>query len=246
MKITAAFLLSRQTYGSPRIQCDLREEGLRCGKNRINRLMRAAGLRPKQKRKFRPTTTQSDPTHQSRIAPNDLARFPSPDKPDQVWQSDITYVPTKEGWLYLAGIIDTCSRKIVGYACGDALSTSLVVKAFKNAQRSRSPHNGLLHHSDRGCQYTSGEFTTLLAQWGAASSMSRRANCYDNALKESFWSTLKTECFDHFLPETKAQARLMIFDYIETFYNPRRRHSSLGMLSPNQFEINLLNPNPNN
>lgn len=245
MKIQTAFLFSRQTYGSPRLQSALREEGIRCGKNRINRLMKAASIRPKQKRKFRPTTTVSDPSHRSRIAPNHLAKFPTPDQPDQAWQSDITSIQTKENWLYLAGIIDTCSRKIVGYAFGNDLSTGLVIRAFEQACWKRKPARGLLYHSDRGCQYTSDEFQKQLNQAGMAASMSRKGNCYDNAMQESFWATLKAECFGKFIPETKQQAQLMIFDYIETFYNKRRKHSSLGMKSPEQFEA-LLAKNPSN
>lgn len=244
LKIQASFRASRCTYGSPRIQQDLRDMGLRHGKNRINRLMKQAGLRPKQKRKFAPLTTQCDPTQ--RVAENWLARFPTPDKPDQVWQADITYIPTQEGWLYLAGIMDSCSRKIVGYATADELSSSLVTTAWNQAIRSRRPGPGLLHHSDRGSQYTSGDFMSLLQKSGAAASMSRKGNCYDNAHKESFWATLKTECFGYTIATTKHESKRMIFDYIHSFYNSKRRHSSLGYLSPNQFEKNLLNQNHNN
>ena len=217
MKIKDSFVLSRQTYGSPRIQFDLRDQGLRCGKNRINRLMKAPGLRPKQKQKFRPISTKSDPGHHSKIALNWLARVPSPDKPDQIWVADITYIHTQEGWLYSAGIMDRCSRKLVGYHSGDDLTTALITTAWNKALKARRMAPGLLHHSDRGCQNTSSEFIKLLQHGGFAASMSRKGNCYDNAFKESFWAALKAECFGTFIPPTKAQARMMIFDYIEAF-----------------------------
>lgn len=245
-KITAFFLSSRKTYGSPRMAADLRENGFFVGKNRITRLMRQAGLKPRQKRKFRPTTTQSDPTHQSRITENWWAKFPTPDKLNHVWVADITYIPTEEGWLYLAGNMDVCSRKIVGHSTSDDLSTPLVTAAWNQSLRNRRPDPGLLNHTDRGCQYTSHDYQNLLKNSHASSSMSRKGNCYDNAHQESFWATLKAECFGDYIAKTKQEAKLMIFDYIHCFYNPKRRHSSLGMLSPDQFEKYLLNPNLNN
>lgn len=246
MKITTAFSFSRSTYGVPRIRAVLRDQGIHCGKTRISRIMRQAGLHPRQKRKFAPLTTQSDPTHQSRIAPNWPAIIPEPDAINRLWQADITYIRTAEGWLYLAGIIDRYSRKIIGTATAESLATSLVTAAWEEAIHSRRPLPGLIHHSDRGCQYTSQEFTVLLKSNHITPSMSRRGNCYDNAHTESFWSTLKTECFGTEIPQTRHQARRMIFDYIHTFYNTTRKHSSLGMLSPNQFEKSLLNKNNNN
>ncbi len=229
-----AFVDSRQTYGSPRLRLELRKAGHRCGKNRIRRLMRQLGLRPKQKRRFRPQTTQTDPRRP--VAPNWLARLPAPNRPNQVWVSDITYLPTRQGWLYLAAILDACRRKCVGYFLEDSLQTHLVTEAWERAQRSRRPGPGLLHHSDRGIQYSSSRFGRLLLQTQTTASMSRAGNPYDNALMESFFATLKTECFDHQIPATKAQAKLWVFDYLETFYNPKRLHSALGYRSPVEFE----------
>ena len=241
VKIKTSFVQSRKTYGSPRIQWDLRDQGLRIGKNRINRLMRQAGLFAKQKRKFRPCTTQSNPLHP--VADNHWDRFPRPDQINQAWVADITYIWTREGWLYLAGIMDACSRKIVGWHTRDNLETPLVTEAWNQAQQTRRPDPGLLHHSDRGCQYTSSEFSSLLKKSGTAASMSRRGNCYDNAHQESFWATLKAECFGSFVPKSKNQEKIMIFDYIHCFYNSKRRHSSLNYLSPDQFEEILIKSN---
>ena len=244
-ELTAAiqplFDQSRQTYGSPRITHALRQSGRRCGKNRVARLMRQQGLRARQKRRFRPQTTQSH--HEHPIAPNWLARVPAPDRPDQVWVADITYIETVEGWLYLAGILDACSRRCIGWSTADSLHSDLVTRAWLQAWRKRRPGPGLLHHSDRGIQYASGAYRMRLRSCGAVRSMSRPANCFDNAIMESFWATLKTECFGDYLPKSKHEARLMIFDYVETFYNTRRIHSSLGYLSPNEFEINLTPSN---
>jgi transposase InsO family protein len=242
-ELTAAieplFVQSRQTYGSPRITHALRQGGRRCGKNRVARLMRQRGLRARQKRRFRPQTTQSN--HEHPIAPNWLARVPAPDRPDQVWVADITYIETEQGWLYLAAILDACSRRCIGWSTDESLHSDLVTRAWAQAWRKRQPGPGLLHHSDRGIQYASGAYRMRLRSCGAVRSMSRAANCYDNAIMESFWATLKTEGIaEDYLPKTKHQAHLMIFDYIETFYNTRRLHSSLGYVSPNQFENNLI------
>ena len=236
-QIEPLFVASRRTYGSPRIMHALRKTGRHCGKNRIARLMRQGALRPRQKRRFRPQTTQSD--HKMPIAPNWLAKIPTPDRPGQVWVADITYIQTLEGWIYLSGILDLCSRRCVGWQSDDSLATSLVTRAWDKAWKNHRPDPGLLHHSDRGVQYASSDFTTLLHHSGATPSMSRKANCYDNALMESFWATLKTECFDSLIPETKAQAKLMLFDYIEGFYNRSRLHSAIGYQSPVQFETSL-------
>jgi putative transposase len=238
--IAPLFEASRHTYGSPRITQALRQAGRRCGKNRVARLMRARGLRARQKRRFRPRTTQSD--HDNPIAPNWLARVPAPDRPDQVWVADITYIETQEGWLYLAGILDACSRRCIGWNTENSLHGDLVTRAWAQAWRKRRPGPGLLHHSDRGIQYASGPYRMRVRSCGAVGSMSRRGNCFDNAIMESFWATLKTECIpEGYLPKTHHEAHLMIFDYIETFYNTRRLHSSLGFVSPEQFEKNLIN-----
>lgn len=234
-QIRDAFLASRQTYGSPRLRFDLAAQGFRHGRRRIARLMRREGLRPRQKRAFVPRTTDSSKTRQP--APPRLLDAPAPTACGQIWTSDITYIPTQEGFLYLAAELDLYSRRIVGWATADTMATSLVLHALDRAVASSpclSPQ--LLHHSDQGSQYASRDFTAALDQLHFIQSMSRRGNCYDNAAMESFWATLKTECFAGQLPPSRDAARHMIFDYIETFYNPLRRHSSLGFLSPLQFE----------
>jgi putative transposase len=233
-KLEPIFQESRRTYGSPRLCAALRRQGDRCGKNRIARLMRQNGLRAKQKRRFVPRTTQSD--HDLPIAPNWLAQVPTPTRPNQVWVVDITYLATAEGWIYLAVILDAFSRKVVGWATAMSLETSLVTEALERARRRRAPCPGLLHHSDRGVQYASSAYRALLATYQITPSMSRTANPYDNALAESFFATLKTECFAGDLPSSPAQTHLKVFDYIETFYNPKRLHSALGYQSPVEFE----------
>jgi len=238
--IARSFARSRRTYGCLRVRRDLADLGHRCGKNRICRLMRAAGLRPRQKRRFRPRTTDS--RHHHKVAENWLAKVPAPDRPGQIWQSDITFIPTAEGWLYLAFTIDACSRRCVGHHCREDLGSGLATAAFDQAVARSCPPPGLLHHSDRGIQYACTAFTSRLAARGATASMSRRANPYDNALAESFVATLKTECFEDSIPPTKAAAKLLLFDYIETFYNTRRRHSALGYRSPLDFEQQISVP----
>lgn len=233
--VAECFKASRHTYGTLRLRMDLRGLGHRVGRRRIARLMREQGLRPKQKRRFVPRTTDS--RHGRPVAPQKLLERAATDAPGQVWVSDITYIPTGEGWLYLAAEMDLFSRRIVGWDAREHMERSLVIGALENAVAASSgPLRGLLHHSDQGSQYASHDFGAALGALGIEPSMSRRGNCYDNAAMESFWATLKAECFDREIPATRRQARSMIFDYIETFYNPRRRHSSLGYLSPAQFE----------
>jgi transposase InsO family protein len=232
-KIKPIFQESRRTYGSPRIAAALRRQGQRCGKNRVARLMRENHLRARQKRHFVPRTTQSD--HDLPIAPNWLAKVPSPTRPDQIWVVDITYIATAQGWMFLAVVLDACSRKVVGWAMAASLETSLVTEALERARQRRGPCQGLLHHSDRGVQYASSAYRALLANYRITPSMSRTANPYDNALAESFMATFKTECFEQ-IPKTPAEAKLKVFDYIETFYNPKRLHSALGYQSPVEFE----------
>ena len=234
------FEQSHRSYGSPRLRDDLRDRGVRCGKNRVARLMREEGIRPKQKRRFRPQTTDS--RHPHPIAPNWLAKVPAPDRPGQIWQSDITYIETQEGWLYLAFTLDACSRKVVAHHCGHDLSAALVTTTFARARQRHSIRPGLIHHSDRGCQYASSAFRLQLALHHVTPSMSRSGNPYDNALAESFVATLKTECFGDCLPQTKRAARLMIFNYIDGFYNTRRKHSALRYRSPLQFESTHVSP----
>ena len=225
---------SRQTYGSPRLQDALRHQGRRHGRNRLARLMRQQGLCGRQKGRYRVRTTDSQ--HDLPIAPNRLAAAPPPTGPNQVWLADITYLPTAQGWLYLAAILDRFSRKIVGWALSPRLDTDLVLQALAMALTHRRPPAGLLFHSDRGVQYASAAFRNALAGAHLLPSMSRRGNCYDNAAMESFWSTLKLELIYRHHFATHAQVRAAVFDYIETFYNRQRAHSALGYLSPTTFE----------
>jgi transposase InsO family protein len=225
---------SRQTYGSPRIREELRETGLAIGRRRVARLMREKGICGRCRVRRGPQTTDSD--HDQPVAPNLLKDRPSASRINEVWVTDITYIPTDEGWLYLAGIIDVYSRKIVGWSVSATLATQLCLDALTTALRQRRPSPGLIHHSDRGVQYASRQYRDALQAAGLVPSMSRRANCYDNALAESFWSTLKTECLHRTHFQTRAEAALAVFDFIECFYNRHRRHSSLGYRSPIAFE----------
>ena len=234
-QITVAHQASRGTYGVPRIVEDLRAEGTRTSKRRCARLMRAEGLRGKKKHCRRPRTTDS--RHTQPIAANLIAQRPAPTGPNQSWLTDITYLQTAEGWLYLAAILDLWSRRIVGWACGPTLHASLVLAALHDALKRRCPPEGLLHHSDRGSQYVDEDYIQALDAAGIVRSMSRAGNCYDNAAMESFWSTLKTDTgLDESIPTSRRNTELAVFDYIETFYNPTRRHSSLGFISPVTFE----------
>jgi transposase InsO family protein len=239
--IGQSFAQSRGTYGCLRVRADLRNQGLRCGKSRVLRLMRSQGLKPRQKRRFRPRTTDS--RHDHPMAENWLASVPAPDRPGQVWQSDFTYIPTAEGWLYLAFTLDAASRRCVAHHCREDMAVELTLNTFNQAVARCRPRCGLIHHSDRGSQYAASAFQDRLRACGVTASMSRTANPYDNALAESFVATLKTECFPDGPPPSKAAAKLMIFDYIESFYNPTRRHSSLHYLSPLQFENQLFPQN---
>jgi len=226
---------SRQTYGSPRVVEELRKQGRRHGRNRIARLMQQEGLCGRQKRRYRVQTTNSN--HDQPIAPNRLAEAPKATAPNQLWVADITYIETKENWLYLAAIMDLYSRKVVGWAMSERIDTVLVLKALSMALLHRRPPANLLFHSDRGVQYASGDYRQALSQAGLIASMSRSGNCYDNAAMESFWSTLKLELVYRQDFQTRAQARTQIFDYIESFYNRQRTHSALGYRSPVDFEL---------
>jgi len=225
---------SRRTYGSPRVMHALRKKGHRHGRHRIARLMKQKGLCGRQKGRHRVQTTDSK--HDHPIAPNRLAEAPKATAPNQLWVADITYIPTMEGWLYLAGVMDLYSRKIVGWGMSESIDTSLVLKALNMALAHRAPPANLLFHSDRGVQYASGDFRHALSQASLVASMSRKGNCYDNATMESFWSTLKLELVYRGVFLTRAQARTEIFDYIEAFYNRMRAHSSLDYNSPVDFE----------
>jgi transposase InsO family protein len=226
---------SRQSYGSPRMVRALRKKGKRHGRNRIARLMHEEGLCGRQKSRYRVQTTDSN--HDEPIAPNRLADAPRASACNQIWVADITYIETAEGWLYLAAILDLYSRKIVGWAMSERIDTTLVLKALAMALLHRDPPPDLLCHSDRGVQYASADYRGALAHAGLIASMSRKANCYDNAFIESFWSTLKLELVYRREFATRQQARCAIFEYIETFYNRQRAHSALGYLSPIDFEL---------
>jgi transposase InsO family protein len=234
-KVAAAHRASRGTYGVPRILVDLQEGGTRTSKRRCARLMRELGLQGKKRHCRQPRTTDS--RHGQPVAENLLAERPAPTGPNQAWVGDITFIKTLEGWLYLAAILDRWSRKIVGWSCGPTLHASLVLAALHDALKRRRPPKGLLHHSDRGSQYVDEDYIKALIAAGIERSMSRAGNCYDNAAMESFWSTLKTDTgLDESIPASRRHAELAVFDYIETFYNPTRRHSSLGYRSPVAFE----------
>lgn len=232
-RIREAHARSRRTYGSPRIHAELRAQGTHCSRKRVARLMREADLSARRPRRAVSTT---DSNHALPVAANLLGRDFSAEAPDRRWAADITYVPTAEGWLYLAVILDLFSRRVVGHACGATLATALVVEALAVACGRRQPVAGLLHHSDRGSQYASGEYQVRLAELGAQCSMSRRGDCYDNAAVESFFGTLKTELVHRRRYATRAAARADIFEYVEVFYNRERRHSALGYLSPAEYE----------
>ena len=239
--VARAFHESRRTYGTPRLRAALRRTGACLSRQRIARLMREAGLQPLQKRRrFIPRTTIADPA--ATPAANLLLETPPPTRIDEVWVCDITYIPTAEGWLYLAAVMDLCSRRILGWATAASLHTPLVTEAWSRARatRARSSLRGTIVHSDRGTQYTSAEHRGLLQLTGMCASMSRTANCYDNAAMESFWASLKTEAF-HSVPDSRASARVLIHDYIDAFYNTRRLHSSLHFKSPLEFEQSPLN-----
>jgi transposase InsO family protein len=232
---------SRGTYGSPRVHAELHGQGERCGRKRVARLMREAGLRVKVRRRFRPQTTDS--RHPHRVAENVLARrfaVKEIEATNRVWAGDITYVPTREGWLYLAVILDLASRRVVGWSMKQTLDASLAINALVMALEARCPHDGLLHHSDRGVQYAALDYQAVLARHKIRPSMSRRANCYDNAVAESFFATLEWELIERSDWHTRDEARLAIFEYIECWYNQKRRHSSLGYLSPMEYEQKLL------
>ncbi len=228
------FIESRETYGSYRIYLELSAQGICCGRKRIARLLQEHNLEPKTARPFKVVTTGSN--HHLPVAPNRLNQLFTADRPDQIWLSDITYVHTAQGWLYLAVVLDLYSRRIVGWAMKDSLHRQLVIDALQMALTARQPPPGLLHHSDRGSQYASDDYQALLTKNQMVVSMSRKGNCYDNAPVESFFGTLKTELVFHQQYLTRAEARQDIFEYIEVFYNRFRRHSALGYKSPVNYE----------
>lgn len=232
--IRASFRESRSRYGSPRVHAQLREEGIGCGRHRVARLMRQDRLQARPRRRFK-TTTQS--AHTQAVAANELKRQFEVATLDTCWAADITYIWTQEGWIYLAVLLDLCSRRIVGWSVSDRLTEELTLRALDQALAHRRPSAGLLHHSDRGSQYAAREYRKRLANSGLRASMSRRGDCWDNAVVESFFSSLKTELFaGRRWPATRQEAHRELFEYIEVFYNRQRRHSALGYLSPSQFE----------
>jgi transposase InsO family protein len=228
---------NRNVYGSPRVCNALNARGERVCENTVADIMNEHQIRAKGKRKFVPRTT--DGQHRQPIADNVLDRRFDATRPNQKWAADITYIPTDQGWLYLAGVIDLCSRRIVGWSMADHMRTDLVSEALKMAVGRRGPAEGLLHHSDRGVQYASEDYRRLLQSHGMRVSMSGKGDCWDNAVMESFWGTLKTELVNHEHYATHEQARASIFEYIEVFYNRNRLHSTLGYLSPETFEAGL-------
>jgi transposase InsO family protein len=240
LNIRVAHAQSDGTYGAPRIQRDLRDDGLAVGTKRVARLMRHAGLVGEPRHRRGPRTTDS--AHADPVAPNVLARqfaINGVRRLDRVWVSDLTYVPTREGWLYLAVVLDLASRRVVGWAMGPSLEVGLALAALRMATAARRPRTGLLHHSDRGSQYACAEYTAALTGHGMLASMSRKGDCWDNAVAESFFATLDRELIVRRDWRTRADARQAIFQYIETWYNRRRRHSTLGYVSPAQYETRM-------
>lgn len=237
-KIRALHTGRRRAYGSPRMHQELRADGTRVGKKRVARLMHDAGIRATAPRRYR-VTTKSD--HGAPVAPNELARqFAVAEQPgpDRVWVGDITYIPTREGWLYLAILLDLATRRIVGWAVGTRLDQELALRALRMALQHRRPPGGL-HHSDRGVQYVSAAYQQLLGEAGFLPSMSRKGNCWDNAVAESFFSTLTKELLADGPFDTRTAGALGLFEFIEVWYNRQRRHSSLGYRSPADYEAEL-------
>jgi transposase InsO family protein len=233
-EIASAHQRSRGIYGSPRVHRDLKARGLRVGRKRVERLMRESGLRGRAKRRFVCTT---DSNHALPVAPNLLGRRFEVDAPNRVWVGDVTYIPTASGWLYLAILLDLFSRRVVGWATSATNDRALALAALESALKYRRPPDGLLHHTDRGSPYASDDYQAALARRGIVVSMSRTGDCYDNAVAESFFATLKAEHVEHQDFPSREVARASIVDYIEHFYNPARRHSSLGYVSPIEFEL---------
>jgi putative transposase len=236
LEIKKIFTQSRGTYGSPRITRELRKKGIVVNENTVAEIMKENGIQAKQRKKFKATT---DSNHTLPVAKNRLKRKFTTSKPNQVWVSDITYLRTDEGWLYLATFIDLFSRKVVGWSMSERMTADLVVNAFRMATFRQKRQAPKVVHSDRGSQYASEAFRKELKAHGCKRSMSRKGDCWDNAVAESFFGTLKTELVHHEKYKTREQARLSIFDYIETFYNKLRIHSYLNYLSPEEFEKSM-------
>lgn len=237
--IRAIHKMSRQTYGSPRIHAELKAQGFQCSRPRVARIMQKDGMAAKMSRIFKRTTYVDD---RRAVAPNLLQQQFTAATPNVKWVADITYVRTHEGWLYVAIVLDLFSRRVVGLAMGESLHAVLVLQAMTQALQRRRPKGGLQHHSDRGCQYTGELFQQLLIENGITCSMSGTGNCYDNAVAESFFHTLKTECVHFERYESRENAKQSIFEYVEVFYNNQRRHSTLGYVSPAEFERRFNQP----
>jgi transposase InsO family protein len=232
--VAAAYELGRGNYGAPRIHRELRAAGLHVSRKRVVRLMGELGLKARRKRRFKATT---DSNHAMPVAENVLDRKFEVDAPNVAWVTDITYVWTSEGWLYLAAILDLFSRRVVGFAMSERIDRALVLQALTAAVGRRAPNAGLVHHSDRGSQYASNDYQAALDALGVVCSMSRKGNCWDNAVGESFFATVKTELVYQRRFATREEAREAIFEFIEVFYNRQRRHSSIGYLSPVDYEM---------
>lgn len=222
----------RETYGTLRVKPELAAQGFFAGRDRVARLRRELALRCKQKRKFKATTNSH---HSLPVAENLLEQRFAPVRPNEIWVVDITYIPTGEGWLYVAGVKDVFTCEIVGYAMGERMTQALTAQALWKAVRNKRPAPGLIHHSDRGTQYCAHDYRSLLEQFGMKASMSRKGNCYDNAPMESFWGSLKNELVHHQRYPTRADAQAAIQEYIESFYNRQRRHSRIGNVPPALF-----------
>jgi len=232
-KIETVYNESYETYGSPRVYLELKAQGVACSENRVARLMRLGGLQAKQVRRYK-STTRRNKKHP--VAPNILKRDFTAERPDEKWLTDITYIPTREGWLYLAAVLDLFARRIVGWAMSARMTADLTGTALRMAISQRRPGAGLIHHSDQGSQYTDGGYQTLLSDHDIEPSMNGVGTWYDNAPMESFFGTLKAEWVHHRAYNSREEAKADVFFYIEAFYNRRRRHSSLGYLSPEAYE----------
>jgi transposase InsO family protein len=237
VRIEAVHRENRRVYGSPRVHQALLAQEQRVSRNTVAKIMRQQQIRARIRKHFVPRTTDSRHAHPP--APNRLERCFDADRPDRKWVADITYIWTDQGWLYLAAMMDLCSRRIVGWSMAEHMRAELVTDALKMALARRRPADGLLHHSDRGVQYACEDYQHLLSRHGIECSMSGRGDCYDNAAMESFWATLKAELVNLQHYETHEQARAAIFEYIEVFYNRQRLHSSIGYVSPEKFEASL-------
>jgi len=232
-EVKRVFIESKKRYGSPKITKILNQEGIHTTEKNVSRIMRENNMRSKVVKKYKATTNSK---HQLPVFPNLLDQNFNVKHPGEVWVSDITYVWTNEGWLYLASVMDLFSRRIIGWQMSHRMTKELVLTALERAIRKQPPTEGLIHHSDRGSQYASHEYRALLQEYSIIGSMSRKGNCYDNACIESFHSLIKKELIFHENYETRKEAKMSIFDYIETFYNYKRIHSTIGYLSPVAFE----------